>query len=867
VTEDAPNIREGWRFFRELIMHKDLKILLANMRKMNGTQQSTMNDTEFSKYSVILITEPYLFQNHEGEFVATPQYHTHWSPILPNTLSAEERPRAMIWTHKDIKIKPVKSTSSDLTAVLIEMNDRKILVIVVYVPAKSSSEDEELHSRLDYIRSVVSETRQNHSEPVELVIGGDFNRHDQLWGGDEVARSIRQGEGEPIIQLMADLDLQSLLPRGTPTWHANGGEQQSTIDLMLTTPELANEVKRCTTEGNEHGSDHQFIRTAFSTTTDIRTHMPKRLWKKAEWTKIKEDLEQILKIRPQPENPEDVDNYWSYLQDIIDLPIRRHVPVAKPSPYAKRWWTEELTRLRRNYTYWRNKLTTIRRNGRRDPQLAETVKSHRKTFHDAMKERKNSHWQNFIADAKNIWIVSRYLDPSKRTSFSQIPTLRNEHGQIVTSDPEMAQVLLNEFFKPPPEVTTNEQTEPNEAIREELPMEPISEAEVKRAVFAASPHKAPGMDEIPAIFWQKIWPTLKHHTVKIFQLSISKASIPQAWKTAKIVPLRKPKKPDYTMAKAYRPISLLITLGKMLEAVVAERISYLVETHNLLPKNHFGARKGRSAVQALALIQEYIYQAWKHKKVLSLVSFDLKGAYNGVNTDVLIQRLRERRIPTELRNWIASFCQLRKASVGVNGSSSRITDLNQAGLPQGSPLSPILFLFFNADLASSKLNQNQGAFAFVDDYSAWVTGANAEDNTKTIQDTIIPRAINWARASGATFEADKTAFIHFTRNKNKRSEMKLHMDNEEIPPKENVKILGVVLDPGLRFREHAARIAKRGVNAALALKRIKGTSSKTTRQLYQATVRPIIEYASPIWSTRLSATMTRMLNQAQRIGA
>jgi hypothetical protein len=120
----------------------------------------------------------------------------------------------------------------------------------------------------------------------------------------------------------------------------------------------------------------------------------------------------------------------------------------------------------------------------------------------------------------------------------------------------------------------------------------------------------------------------------------------------------------------------------------------------------------------------------------------------------------------------------------------------------------------------------------VDDYSAWVTGTNAEDNTKTIQDTIIPRAINWAKASGATFEADKTAFIHFTRNKNKMSEVKLHMDNEEIAPKENIKILGVILDLGLRFKEHAVRIAKRGVNAVLALNRIKGTLPKTMRQLF-----------------------------------
>jgi len=684
MIEDAPNTGKSWRYSKRPNMYKDFKVLLANMRKMDGTQHSTMNDTEFREYSIMLITEPHLSRNQEGKFAATPQSHTYWSPTLPEVLPTEARPRAMIWAHKNTKANPVKTTHSDLTGVLVETNGRKILTIAAYVPAKSNSGDEELQSRLNQIRSLVTETRRNHNGLVELVIGGDFNRHDQLWGGDEVARSDRQGEGEPIIQLMADLDLQSLLPRGTPTWQRDNGEYQSTIDLMLATPELVNEVKWCTIEGAEHGSDHRFVRTAFSIGIDIQNNTPRRLWKKADWTQMREGLEKALESRPQPENPGEVDSYWSYIQELIGPHIEKHVPLAKPSPYAKRWWTEDLTQLRRDYTYWRNKLTKIRRNGMRDPHLAETVKTHKKRFHDAITEQRNSHWRNFIADAKNIWVISGYLDPSKGTSFSQIPALRNDNDQLVTSEPEVAQVLLDEFFKPPPEVTTDEQEGTNdEAIQEELPMEPVTETEVQRAVFAASPHKAPGMDDVPAVFWQKVWPTLKHHIVKLFQLSISKASIPQAWKTAKIVPLRKPKKPDYTMAKAYRPISLLITLGKMLEALVAERISYLAEAHNLLPKNHFGARKGRSAIQALALIQEYIYQAWKHKKVLSLVSFDLKGAYNGVNTDVLIQRLRERRIPTGLRNWIGNFCQLRKASVVVNGLVSRITDLAQAGLPQG----------------------------------------------------------------------------------------------------------------------------------------------------------------------------------------
>jgi len=129
---------------------------------------------------------------------------------------------------------------------------------------------------------------------------------------------------------------------------------------------------------------------------------------------------------------------------------------------------------------------------------------------------------------------------------------------------------------------------------------------------------------------------VKGRVLHLFQTSLATGIFPTQWKQARIIPLKKPEKGNYTIAKAWRPISLLPTLGKILESVVAERISYLAETHGLLPVNHFGARKQRSAEQALILLQEHIYKAWRSKKVVSLISFDVKGAYNRVCKERLL---------------------------------------------------------------------------------------------------------------------------------------------------------------------------------------------------------------------------------------
>ena len=132
---------------------------------------------------------------------------------------------------------------------------------------------------------------------------------------------------------------------------------------------------------------------------------------------------------------------------------------------------------------------------------------------------------------------------------------------------------------------------------------------------------------------------MKDRVLRLFQASLDTGELPVQWRTAKIIPLKKPNKEDYRVAKAWRPISLLSMLGKAPEAVIAERISYAAESFGLLPTNHFGARKKRSAEQALLLLQEHIYNAWRTGRVLSLISFSVKGAHNGVCKEKLLQRL------------------------------------------------------------------------------------------------------------------------------------------------------------------------------------------------------------------------------------
>lgn len=80
----------------------------------------------------------------------------------------------------------------------------------------------------------------------------------------------------------------------------------------------------------------------------------------------------------------------------------------------------------------------------------------------------------------------------------------------------------------------------------------------------------------------------------------------------------------------------------------------------------------------------------------------------------------------------------------MNGQVSEQKILPQAGLPQALLLSPVLFLFFNADLVQKNIDKNGGAMAFLDDFTAWVTGPTAAANREGIQ-AIIDQAIDWKK--------------------------------------------------------------------------------------------------------------------------
>jgi hypothetical protein len=179
----------------------------------------------------------------------------------------------------------------------------------------------------------------------------------------------------------------------------------------------------------------------------------------------------------------------------------------------------------------------------------------------------------------------------------------------------------------------------------------------------------------------------------------------------------------------------------------------------------------------------------------------------------------------------------------------------ETGIPQGSPLSPILFLFFIAELLAELQRPKDGTlgFGFVDDTNLVAWGDTAKDNCRRL-DAAHSRCIAWAKRYGATFAPEKYHLIHFTkRRRDPTGDLAsgVQIGSHPVKPEPTLRVLGVWVDPKLTWKEHIQRAASKGLAAFEALSCIVtstwGPSIRRARLLYTAVVRPSMMYAAPTW--------------------
>ena len=417
-----------------------------------------------------------------------------------------------------------------------------------------------------------------------------------------------------------------------------------------------------------------------------------------------------------------------------------NTPRSRPSPQSKAWWTPLLTTLRKEFTK-----TTRRAKKLRDPDSYATARQARLGYFKAIKRAKATYWADFLAKTSpdNIWTAKQLVAPRKTPRFPSLPD---------ASDPvAINSALLNHFFPPKNPLPGRGRLSKNPSTT------PLTEEEVRLALSKSSPSSAPGPDGVPYSVWKKINIVNPAIILGLLAPLVEFGYHPPSLKNANGIVLDKPGKASYDSPSSLRIIVLLKTISKILERVMAVRLSTIARSKGLLHPNQCWSLPALSSSDACLTLTHEIRTLQRPRLRVSTLFLDSKAGFDNVDASILRARLLTSHVPSYMVDWVSSFLSERTCTLVFQGSPN-ISSPVSVGTPQGSPISPLLFLIYVAPL---HMALPKGLMvSYVDDFSITVASSSYRGNIRRLQE-LFATISSKGRDIGVSFSVPKTELIHW----------------------------------------------------------------------------------------------------------
>lgn len=696
--------------------------------------------------------------------------------------------------------------------------------------------------------------KKEHYDSFFLSLGhrflacGDYNAKHLAWGSRLITPKGRQ-----LLSSINNLSLNITSPFSPTYWPTDINKIPDLIDFCVSKNMSPESHKCCALP--DLSSDHSPVLLILNSTPNIMESQCKLHSRRTNWQYYKELVSASLCRNVRLKTEDDISNAIEHLVLCIQQAAWNSTP--EQSFYRIPHYSVEA----------RRKLAE-KRKARKRWQIT------RYPWDKSALNRLTSELRDILQQEDNTQFTTEILnlDPTKATNYSlwkktgkikkQSKTnhpIRNSDNSWTKTNSEKAARFaqhLEEVFTPNEFVSNKVSLQSqisnflNQTHQLDLPIRKFTKSEVKDVIRKLKPNKAPGYDLITPKTLKELPDEALCLLTFIYNACLSHCFFPPQWKVAEITMILKPGKAAEHVS-SYRPISLLPILGKVLESLFLNRLTFVIDTKDLIPNHQFGFRKKHGTIEQVHRLVDTINHTFENGQYCTAAFLDISQAFDKVWHDGLLFKLRK-MLPINYYLFLNSYISNRYYYVKENDEISSIRQI-KAGVPQGSVLGPTLYLLYTSDLP---LTDGVVIGTFADDTAALAVNEDPKKASHSLQ-KCIDNISSWLQDWRINVNETKSVQVTFTLKRETCPPITLN--HSEIPQANEVKYLGIHLDKRLTWKKHIQTKRK-----ALEIQLNKFKSLISSRSplslenkllIYKCIIKPIWTYGIQLWGTASNSNM------------